>query len=127
MGAQDYLIKGQGDGFLISRVIEYSIERKKSVLGLTYLANYDSLTGLANRLLFRERLDRALIRADRNKTLVALFIIDLDRFKNINDTLGHDAGDDLLIMVARRLEHCTREGIPLHALVAMSLPSSWKT
>jgi len=110
MGAQDYLIKGQGDGHLISRVIDYSIERKKNIQGLTYLANYDSLTGLANRLLFRERLDRALIRADRNKTLVALFIIDLDRFKNINDTLGHDAGDDLLVMVAKRLEHCTREG-----------------
>ena len=110
MGAQDYLIKGQGDGHLISRVIDYSIERKKNIQSLTYLANYDSLTGLANRLLFRERLDRALIRADRNKTLVALFVIDLDRFKNVNDTLGHDAGDQLLVMVARRLEHCTREG-----------------
>jgi len=109
-GAQDYLVKGQGDGFLISRSIEYSIERKRNEQGLSYLANYDSLTGLANRLLFRERLDRALIRADRNKTLVALFVIDLDRFKNINDTLGHDAGDKLLIEVAGRLEQCTREG-----------------
>jgi diguanylate cyclase (GGDEF)-like protein len=110
MGVQDYLIKGQGDGHLISRVIDYSIERKMNIQGLSYLANYDNLTGLANRLLFRERLDRALIRADRNKTLVALFIIDLDRFKIINDTLGHDAGDQLLVMVAKRLEHCTREG-----------------
>lgn len=110
MGAQDYLIKGQGDGYLISRVIEYSIERKRNEQGLNYLANYDSLTGLANRLLFRERLDRALIRADRNKTLVSLLVIDLDRFKNINDTLGHDAGDELLINVAKRFEHCTREG-----------------
>tara|TARA_R110000782_G_scaffold263725_1_gene356515 strand:- start:686 stop:2413 length:1728 start_codon:yes stop_codon:yes gene_type:complete len=109
-GAQDYLVKGQGDGFLISRSIEYSIERKRNEQGLSYLANYDSLTGLANRLLFRERLDRALIRADRNKTLVALLVIDLDRFKNINDTLGHDAGDKLLIEVAGRLEQCTREG-----------------
>jgi diguanylate cyclase (GGDEF)-like protein len=110
VGAQDYLTKGQGDGFLISRAIEYSIERKRNEQGLSYLANYDSLTGLANRLLFRERLDRALIRADRNKTLVALFIIDLDRFKNINDTLGHDAGDELLISVADRLKQCTRDG-----------------
>ncbi len=109
-GAQDYLVKGQGDGLLISRSIEYSIERKRNEQGLSYLANYDGLTGLANRLLFRERLDRALIRADRNKTLVALLVIDLDRFKNINDTLGHDAGDQLLIKVAGRLEQCTREG-----------------
>ncbi len=110
MGAQDYLVKGQGDGHLISRVIDYSIERKKDVQQLSHLANYDSLTGLANRLLFRERLDRALIRADRSKTLVALFVIDLDRFKNVNDTLGHDAGDQLLIEVANRLKECTREG-----------------
>ncbi len=109
-GAQDYLVKGQGDGLLICRAIEYAIERKRNEQGLSYLANYDSLTGLANRLLFRERLDRALIRADRNKTLVALLVIDLDRFKNINDTLGHDAGDQLLIEVAGRLEQCTREG-----------------
>lgn len=110
MGAQDYLVKGQGDGYLINRVIDYSIERKKDLEELSHLANYDSLTGLANRLLFRERLDRALIRADRNKSLVALFVIDLDRFKNVNDTLGHDAGDKLLIDVADRLKKCTRSG-----------------
>jgi diguanylate cyclase (GGDEF)-like protein len=109
MGAQDYLVKGQGDGHLISRVIDYSIERKKDMLELSHIANYDSLTGLANRLLFRERLNRALIRADRNKTLVALFVIDLDRFKNVNDSLGHDAGDQLLIEVANRLKKSTRE------------------
>jgi diguanylate cyclase (GGDEF)-like protein len=110
MGAQDYLVKGQGDGHLINRVIDYSIERKKDVQQLSHLANYDSLTGLANRLLFRERLDRALIRADRSNTLVSLFVIDLDRFKNVNDTLGHDAGDQLLVQVANRLRECTREG-----------------
>jgi len=110
MGAQDYLIKGHGDGHLINRAIGYAIERKSHEKQLIYLANYDSLTGLANRGLFRDRLDRALIRADRNKTLVALFLIDLDKFKQINDTLGHDAGDELLIQVARRFEHCTRKG-----------------
>lgn len=110
MGAQDYLVKGQGDGHLINRVLDYSIERKKDMQELSHIANYDSLTGLANRLLFRERLERALIRADRNKTLVALFVIDLDRFKNVNDTLGHDAGDKLLIDVANRLRKCTRGG-----------------
>lgn len=109
-GAQDYLVKGQGDGHLISKALRYAIERKRIQEGLSYLAQYDSLTGLANRNLFRERLGRALIRADRNKSLVALMFIDLDRFKNINDTLGHDAGDKLLIEVSKRLEKCTRDG-----------------
>ena len=109
-GAQDYLVKGQGDGYLISKALRYAIERKRIQEGLSYLAQYDSLTGLANRNLFRERLGRALIRVDRNKSLVALMFIDLDRFKNINDTLGHDAGDKLLIEVSRRLEKCTRDG-----------------
>lgn len=109
MGAQDYLVKGQGDGYLLDRAIEYAIERKRHEQRLSYLANYDSLTGLVNRELFKERLGRALIRANRNNALVALFLIDLDRFKTINDTLGHDAGDELLIQVARRLEQCTRD------------------
>ncbi|MCZ6525582.1 MAG: EAL domain-containing protein [Gammaproteobacteria bacterium] len=109
-GAQDYLVKGQGDGHLISKTLRYAIERKHIQEGLSYLAQYDSLTGLANRNLFRERLGRALIRVDRSKSLVALMFIDLDRFKNINDTLGHDAGDKLLIEVSRRLEKCTRDG-----------------
>jgi len=110
MGAQDYIVKGQGDGHLISRAIEYSIERKRIEQGLIYISQHDGLTGLANRSLFRERFSRALIRAERNNTLVALLFIDLDRFKNINDTLGHDAGDQLLVEVGKRLKNCTREG-----------------
>ena len=109
-GAQDYLVKGQGDGHLIGRAIDYSIERKKVEQGLSYLAQYDPLTGLANRLLFKERLDRALIRAERNNTYVALMFIDLDRFKNVNDTLGHEAGDRLLVEVSKRLSAVVREG-----------------
>ncbi len=109
-GAQDYLVKGQGDGHLIGRAIDYSIERKKVEKGLSYLAQYDALTGLANRVLFKERLARSLIRADRNNTYVALMFIDLDRFKNVNDTLGHDAGDRLLIEVSKRLSGVVREG-----------------
>jgi diguanylate cyclase (GGDEF)-like protein len=109
MGAQVYLVKGQGDGYLINRAIGYAIERKKIQKGLNYLAQYDSLTGLANRLLFKERLEHAITRADRTKSMVGLMFIDLDRFKNINDTLGHDAGDTLLVEVGERLKKCTRE------------------
>jgi len=85
-------------------------ERKESEERLIYLANYDSLTGLPNRALFRDRLRRSVARAQRNNTKVALFFIDLDRFKNINDSLGHHAGDQLLRGVSRRLKQYARKG-----------------
>jgi len=72
------------------------------------VAAHDPLTGLANRILFQDRLQQALALADRRKSLVALMLLDLDRFKNINDTLGHAAGDQLLISVAARLTECVR-------------------
>jgi diguanylate cyclase (GGDEF)-like protein len=109
-GAQDYLIKGQGDGFLIARSIRYAIEHKKEKGHLKLLAQYDPLTGLANRVLFRDLLDKALSRANRSKLPIGLMFLDLDRFKVINDTLGHDIGDLLLKVVAQRLKGCVRSG-----------------
>jgi len=85
-------------------------ERKETEERLLFLANYDSLTGLPNRALFRDRLRRAVARAQRNDTQVALFFIDLDRFKTINDSLGHHAGDQLLRGVSRRLKQFARKG-----------------
>ncbi|MDH5256665.1 MAG: EAL domain-containing protein [Gammaproteobacteria bacterium] len=85
-------------------------ERKETEERLLYLANYDSLTGLPNRALFRDRLRRAVARAQRNNTQVGLFFIDLDRFKTINDSLGHHAGDQLLRGVSRRLKQFARKG-----------------
>lgn len=76
---------------------------------LKQLAHYDSLTGLANRTQFTERLKWAIEVAKRNSTQVALMFLDLDRFKLINDTLGHQAGDQLLVEVAQRLTECVRE------------------
>ena len=67
------------------------------------LAYYDPLTGLANRLLFRDRAEQALARADRDQTIVGLLFLDLDRFKTINDSVGHPAADTLLCEIARRL------------------------
>jgi diguanylate cyclase (GGDEF)-like protein len=73
------------------------------------LAYYDSLTGLPNRLSYKERLAYALEQASRSQRLVAAFFIDLDHFSRINDTLGHDVGDQLLRHVASRLRSCCRE------------------
>ncbi|MCP3724883.1 EAL domain-containing protein [Paraburkholderia sp. CNPSo 3272] len=75
---------------------------------LEYQANYDSLTLLPNRNLLRDRLQHALLAAQRHDTGVAVVFIDLDGFKNVNDSLGHSVGDRLLGVVAERLQRCTR-------------------
>lgn len=82
--------------------------RKSHEHELLRQANYDSLTGLANRLLVKDRLSQAISRAQRTGTKVAVLFIDLDDFKKINDSLGHSAGDELLVETARRLETCVR-------------------
>ncbi|MBW4661470.1 MAG: diguanylate cyclase [Drouetiella hepatica Uher 2000/2452] len=76
---------------------------------IRYQASHDLLTGLPNRMLFNERLKATLDRAKQDKTQLSVMFLDLDRFKNINDTLGHAAGDLLLQSVAERLTQCLRE------------------
>ena len=78
-------------------------ERMRAETRLSQIARYDQLTGLVNRDLFQDRLERALARSARTGNPTALMFIDLDRFKDVNDTLGHDAGDELLKVVAKRL------------------------
>ncbi|MGH6921385.1 MAG: response regulator, partial [Geminicoccaceae bacterium] len=84
-GAQDYLIKGQGNAALLRRAIRHAIERKRIERELSQLAKFDPLTGLPNRLLFRDRLAQAVQRIDRREHVVALIFIDLDGFKAVND------------------------------------------
>jgi len=79
-------------------------ERVRLEQQLTQQAFYDGLTGMANRALFRDRLDQALARSERSRGVLAVLLIDLDGFKQVNDSLGHDAGDQLLKVVAERFE-----------------------
>lgn len=83
--------------------------RKEDEAHIEHLAHYDSLTHLPNRALFADRLKHALVAGTRNKTKTALLFLDLDRFKYVNDTMGHVAGDLLLQSVAERLKSCVRE------------------
>jgi diguanylate cyclase (GGDEF)-like protein len=83
--------------------------RKRDQERLKFLANYDQLTSLPNRGLFNQRLERALAHAQRFNKGLALLFMDLDRFKNVNDTLGHEAGDSVLKEVAAILTGCVRE------------------
>jgi diguanylate cyclase (GGDEF)-like protein/PAS domain S-box-containing protein len=84
-------------------------ERKEADERIWHHANFDALTGMPNRRLFRDRLNRDVVNAGRNRSKLALMFIDLDRFKQVNDLLGHDAGDLLLKEAARRIADCVRE------------------
>ena len=127
-GAVDYLFKPIDTDILKSKVkVLCELHRQKLTLEkeiiahkqteaklaranaeLEQFAYYDPLTGLANRALFQDRLPQAIGRVERNERLMGLMFLDLDRFKEINDTLGHDAGDVLLQSVAKRLEERLR-------------------
>ncbi len=95
---------------LLGRWVGTAIERQQWEEEVRQLAYYDSLTGLPNRRLLLDRLELALAQARRQKRALAVMFLDLDNFKQVNDALGHDAGDQLLREVARRLKACVREG-----------------
>lgn len=107
-GAADYLMKSEMSPEGLERAIRYAIDRKHSEIELARLAHYDLLTGIPNRALFNDRLDRALQRAQRGDAPFSLLYVDLDGFKAINDTYGHDKGDMLVQGIAQRLQQCIR-------------------
>ncbi|MEO8003956.1 MAG: EAL domain-containing protein [Betaproteobacteria bacterium] len=98
-----------GNIVALEGIIDDITERKRSEQRLSFLAQYDVLTGLPNRALFYDRLRQAVGRARREQSMVGLMFLDLDRFKQINDTLGHAAGDRVLKVVADRLKGFLRE------------------
>ena len=108
-GAQEYLIKGHGDGKMIRLAIYSSIKRKAVERRLFRQANYDELTGLPNRRLFQDLTERALEKAKRWERREIIMFIDLDKFKEINDQYGHDAGNAVLKEVAIRMAATLRE------------------
>ncbi len=96
------------DGLIVSAAIRDVSERKGYEARLDYLDNHDRLTDLPNRILLGDRLGRALLNADRHRLQGAVLFLDLDKFKYINNSLGHDMGDRLLKLIAARLTACIR-------------------
>ncbi|MDQ6916992.1 MAG: EAL domain-containing protein [Pseudomonadota bacterium] len=94
----------------IATALGTAIGRQRVEERLSHVAQFDAITGLPNRTLFHDRLVQAMARARRRKSTLALIFLDLDGFKEINDTLGHKAGDRLLRSVGARLKHSLREG-----------------
>ncbi|WP_159015881.1 EAL domain-containing protein [Cognatiluteimonas profundi] len=94
---------------MAARLAAVAIEHRQLTDQLSHQAQHDALTGLPNRLLFQDRLGQAVVQAGRERQQVAVLYMDLDRFKHINDTLGHSSGDALLCQVATRLQGCVRK------------------
>jgi diguanylate cyclase (GGDEF)-like protein/PAS domain S-box-containing protein len=92
----------------LANILADALERQSTEDDIRHRALHDALTGLPNRVLFLDRLEQALARSRRRETFVAVMFLDIDRFKLVNDSLGHQAGDELLALVAPRLKHAVR-------------------
>ena len=103
------LVDQDGKVIGVSSMVDDITARKQSEEMIWKQANFDSLTGLPNRNMFHDRLEQELIKSDRASLPLALLLIDLDEFKEVNDTLGHDVGDQLLQEAGRRITSCVRE------------------
>ena len=94
---------------IVSRIVSDALEKLSSEIRIKFMAYYDSLTRLPNRQLFNDRAEQAIHLARRNNRVIGFMFLDLDFFKSINDTMGHDSGDLLLQMLGQRLSDCLRK------------------
>jgi diguanylate cyclase (GGDEF)-like protein len=108
-GAQDVWVEGRDSGEALLRAMHFALARKPELNRLLHQANHDLSTGLPNRYLFEDRLAHAAARATRSATPLALLFLDMDGFKQVNDRLGHIAGDRVLRRIAGRLMRTVRE------------------
>ncbi|MEO0617186.1 MAG: EAL domain-containing protein [Pseudomonadota bacterium] len=109
-GAQDFIVKGPEGLRLLPRAIKYAVQRKSAELRLQRLASFDALTGLYNRRGFEDQFEKACAHSQRNGEMVALLVVDLDKFKAANDEHGHDIGDAILREIGVRLRDLVRVG-----------------
>jgi diguanylate cyclase (GGDEF)-like protein len=109
LGAQDLLIKSETDPELLKRRLQEAIDRKRQERRLVFLAHHDQLTQLTNRAAFAERLEHTVAASLRSGRRCALMFLDLNDFKTVNETHGHEAGDAVLCEVARRIQASIRE------------------
>ena len=128
-GAHDYILKGNTARLVPAierelKEVQVRRESRQAQERIQYLAYYDPLTDLPNRTLFADRLQQAMLAGRREKQRFALMVMDLDRFKDINDASGHHTGDQVLQQAATRLKACVREsGTQLRAWAATNSPS----
>lgn len=108
-GAADFIPKDELSSALLDRSIRHAIERKEAELEIAELVRRDPLTGPGNRHIFEEHMELAIARAARTQSILAVIFLDLDRFKDINDSLGHHVGDLLLTLVGDRLRRSVRK------------------
>ena len=108
----------EGSVPMISGLIRDLSDQKQFQAQLSHQATHDSLTGLPNRMMLADRLEQALARVRRSNQILGVFFIDLDRFKNVNDKLGHNAGDQLLVEAAARIGEVVRKPTRWHVWVA---------
>ena len=116
MSTRTCFLGANGEPEYLLAVVDDVTERRASEIQITHMAHHDALTDLPNRVLLRERLEQALTGTRRGDRGLAVLVLDLDRFKEVNDTLGHPVGDALLKVVAERLRACAREGTTIARL-----------